>query len=68
MTENEQEMEHQRETLAGKSGTAATPGHHGGPLPDSTAPLPDPDADPAGADKVASGHPDKIEPRAGRDS
>jgi hypothetical protein len=67
MTEPEQEMQEQRENLAGKSGAAATPGHQGGPLPPSDAPEPE-DASARQSGDAASSVPHKVEPRAGRDS
>jgi hypothetical protein len=54
----------EQEKAADAIGVPAVPGHHGGPPPVDG---PDDTESSEAADEVASGHPNKVEPRAGRD-
>lgn len=54
----------EQEKAADAIGVPAVPGHHGGPPPVDE---PDDNEGTQAADEVASGHPNKVEPRAGRD-
>jgi hypothetical protein len=54
----------EQEKAAEEIGVPAVPGHHGGPPPVDE---PDETEGTGAADEVASGHPNKVEPRAGRD-
>jgi hypothetical protein len=54
--------ENQQEATADAVEIPAAPGHHGGPPPPMEA-----QHETREADEVAAGHPDRIEPRAGRD-
>ncbi len=66
---SQSEYEHERVTQ--QSGAPGAPGHHGGPVPTAEQPADDAATQGVTADEVdaaGAGHPNKVEPRAGRDS
>ena len=65
------QSEHEHERVTRQSGAPGAPGHHGGPVPVSEQPADDAatgDVSADGVDAAGAGHPNGLEPRAGRDS